>query len=53
MILYFILFLVLVIHFIPVRNKYDVWYIVILIDYLRGIHNPVEQRQKFRLNDFL
>ena len=37
MILYFILFSVLLIHFIPVRNKYDVWYIFVLIDYLRGI----------------
>ena len=41
MILHFILVLVLLIHFIPVRNKYDVSYIVVPIDYLRGIHMTI------------
>ena len=41
MILHFILFSVLIIHFIPLQNKYDVWYIVVLIYYLRGIHMPI------------
>ena len=41
MILLFILFAVLLIHFIPIQNKYDVWYIVALIDYLRGIHMTI------------
>ena len=41
MILHFILFSVLLIHFIPDRNKYDVWYIVVIIDYLRGIHMTI------------
>ena len=41
MILHFILLSVLLIHFIPVRNKYDVSYIVVPIDYLRGIHMTI------------
>ena len=41
MILHFILFLVLLINFIPVRNRYDVWYIVVLIDSLRGIQMTI------------
>ena len=31
----------LLIHFIPVQNKYDVWYIVVFIDYLLGIHMTI------------
>ena len=34
---YFILFSVLLIHFISVQIKYDVWYLVVFIDYLRVI----------------
>ena len=41
MILRFILFSILLIHFIPVCNEYDVWYIVVLIDYLRDIHMKI------------
>ena len=41
MILHFILFSILLFHFIPVRNKYDVSYIVVLIDYMRGIHMTI------------
>ena len=39
--IHYILSSVLFIHFIPFRNKYDVWYIVVLIDYLRGIHMTI------------
>ena len=39
MILYFILFyFILFIYLINVWIKYDVWYTVVLIDYLRVIH---------------
>ena len=41
MILHLIWFSVLLIHFNPVRNKYEVWYIVVLIHYLWGIHMTI------------
>ena len=38
---YFILFSVLLIHFIPVQINYDVWYLVVYIDYLQVIHMTI------------